>query len=99
MQAGLINEQPTISKTSKDNVKRSPPMRGSYSGPLVAGAGPARNRTAQPTNYQSGKLSESAQEFMRHRNNLPQNMAGPCRIGSGRATNMVSLLLIPSKKR
>ncbi|XP_076934970.1 putative serine/threonine-protein kinase At1g54610 [Bidens hawaiensis] len=72
-------EKPAIYKGSNDGGKRSPPMRGSYSGPLAAGAGgvtstrskAAATATAQPTKYL----------------NLSQNMGGPpCRVGSGRAS-------------
>ncbi|PWA77104.1 serine/threonine/dual specificity protein kinase, catalytic domain-containing protein [Artemisia annua] len=95
-------EQPTIPNGSKDvtkGVKRSPPMRASYSGPLVAGTQSGKkNVPSQPVKYQVGKLSESTEEFIRARKqdqrylDLSQNMAGPCRIGSGRATNKEQIM-------
>ncbi|KAJ0428306.1 putative protein-serine/threonine kinase CMGC-CDK-CRK7-CDK9 family [Helianthus annuus] len=64
-------------KGLNDGAKRSPPMRGSYSGPLAAGVNSARSKAvgykdvpSQPTKYL----------------HVPQNMGGPCRVGSGRAS-------------
>ena len=92
-------EQPTIPNGSK-GVKRSPPMRASYSGPLVAGTQSGKkNVPSQPVKYQVGKLSESTEEFIRARKqdqrylDLSQNMAGPCRIGSGRASNKEQIMV------
>lgn len=95
-------EQPTIPNGSKDvtkGVKRSPPMRASYSGPLVAGTQSGKKYVpSQPVKYQVGKLSESTEEFIRARKqdqrylDLSQNMAGPCRIGSGRASNKEQIM-------
>lgn len=94
-------------KCSKDAIKglKHSPLRGGYSGPLVAGAGWTQVRkkyseisydkddvpVSKQTKYQVGKLSESTEEFMHTRKyeqrDAPQNMAGPCRTGSGRASN------------
>ncbi|KAI3812261.1 hypothetical protein L1987_16968 [Smallanthus sonchifolius] len=71
-------EKPAIFKGLNDGVKRSPPMRGSYSGPLAAGAGGVISTRSKAAAYKDDVPSQPTKYL-----NLPQNMGT---VGSGRAS-------------
>ncbi|KAK9052557.1 hypothetical protein SSX86_029186 [Deinandra increscens subsp. villosa] len=73
-------EKPAILNGFNDGVKRSPPMRGSYSGPLAAGSGGVISTRSKAT----GRKDAPSQPT-KYRN-VPQNIGGPFRVGSGRAS-------------
>ncbi|KAD3641997.1 hypothetical protein R6Q59_004616 [Mikania micrantha] len=73
-------EKPTISNGLSEGVKRSPPLRGSYSGPLVTGAGgviPPRSTAVVRKDIPSQPTKHPR---------LPQNVGGPYRVGNVRAS-------------